>query len=258
MTTEQSPSGRASDVSAPGALAPGACPSGTRSPGARAYVARLAVYSLLMPIALFASAGRLDWVMGWLYVGIAFSATAVTRILLARSNPGLMEERLSAPARAEVGRLERILLLVLGLVCPLSMWLVAGFSHRTGSLLHASLPLQTIAVAAVILASCLMSWAMLENRYFSSVVRIQKDRGHVVVTTGPYRLVRHPGYLGAVIMSLASPVMLDSAWAYAPAAVSVLAIVVRTSIEDRALLADLPGYAEYARRTRSRLVPAVW
>jgi protein-S-isoprenylcysteine O-methyltransferase Ste14 len=99
---------------------------------------------------------------------------------------------------------------------------------------------------------------MVENRFFSGTVRIQTDREHVVVSGGPYRLVRHPGYAGSLLATICVPVVLGSWWAWVPACVSVAALVVRTALEDRVLRRELDGYAAYAARTRHRLVPGVW
>jgi protein-S-isoprenylcysteine O-methyltransferase Ste14 len=96
------------------------------------------------------------------------------------------------------------------------------------------------------------------NRFFSSVVRIQKDRGHQVVKTGPYRFVRHPGYTGMVAFTLATPLILGSRWAFVPAAITVGVMLLRTFLEDRTLHKELKGYAEYARTVRHKLVPAIW
>jgi protein-S-isoprenylcysteine O-methyltransferase Ste14 len=99
---------------------------------------------------------------------------------------------------------------------------------------------------------------MRANTFFSAVVRIQSDRGHAVVSTGPYRFVRHPGYVGMSAFMLATPLILASRWAFVPATLTVLVTVVRTALEDRTLQAELPGYSDYARRIPYRLVPWVW
>jgi protein-S-isoprenylcysteine O-methyltransferase Ste14 len=98
----------------------------------------------------------------------------------------------------------------------------------------------------------------LVNRFFSAVVRIQRDREHTVVTSGPYRLIRHPGYAGALITSLAIPLLLGSLWALIPAALVVCLLILRTALEDRTLQEKLDGYREYAGRVRYRLLPGVW
>jgi protein-S-isoprenylcysteine O-methyltransferase Ste14 len=99
---------------------------------------------------------------------------------------------------------------------------------------------------------------MAVNRFYAPVVRIQKDRGHKVVDAGPYRVVRHPGNLGNVILNAAMPLMLASRWAWIPAGISIMLTILRTALEDRMLVRDLPGYAAYGQRTRYRLLPGIW
>jgi protein-S-isoprenylcysteine O-methyltransferase Ste14 len=113
---------------------------------------------------------------------------------------------------------------------------------------------------AIVLASALAfaSWAMIENAFFSTAVRIQTDRGHTVCRTGPYRLIRHPGYAGFILQSLATPILLGSMWALLPGVVAALALVARTSFEDRTLKAELPGYSEYTQEVRYRLLAGIW
>jgi len=109
-----------------------------------------------------------------------------------------------------------------------------------------------------VLAAALIAWAMRSNRFFSSVVRIQKDRGHTVVTAGPYGFIRHPGYTGIAAFTLATPLILNSRWAFVPAIATAAMSVLRTLLEDRTLHNELDGYADYARRVKYRLVPAIW
>ena len=99
---------------------------------------------------------------------------------------------------------------------------------------------------------------MRSNTFFSAVVRIQKDRGHTVVSSGPYRFVRHPGYTGFSAFTLVTPLIVNSRWAFVPAAATVAVTVLRTALEDRTLQSELDGYADYVRRVRYRLVPIVW
>jgi protein-S-isoprenylcysteine O-methyltransferase Ste14 len=101
-------------------------------------------------------------------------------------------------------------------------------------------------------------WAMKENAFASDVVRIQEDRGHTVCTTGPYRHVRHPMYLGVILIMLFFPLSLGSLYAYIPASVIIILFVLRTSLEDRALQQELSGYLEYSRKVRYRLLPGIW
>ena len=115
-----------------------------------------------------------------------------------------------------------------------------------------------LGLAVLVPATVFATWAMLENEHFEQLVRIQTDRGHRVVSTGPYRFVRHPGYLGAIVGAFVTPLMLGSVWTFVPAGLIAALFVVRTQLEDRTLRRELAGYAEYAQRTRFRLVPGIW
>ena len=116
-----------------------------------------------------------------------------------------------------------------------------------------------VAGAAVLAAGLgLGGWAMIANAYFSTAVRIQSERGHTVCRSGPYRFVRHPGYVGFILQSLGTPVLLGSLWALIPGITAAALMVIRTSLEDRTLQAELPGYPDYVQEVRYRLVPGIW
>ena len=125
-------------------------------------------------------------------------------------------------------------------------------------LLGISLQAEVIGLAGVILGYALVAWAMAANAFFSVTVRIQSERGHKVAAGGPYRMMRHPGYVGAILFNVFTPVMLGSWWAMIPAGLAALGYVVRTVLEDKTLLEELDGYREYARQTRYRLLPGIW
>ena len=137
-------------------------------------------------------------------------------------------------------------------------WIVAGLDFR----LHWSSPLPLLwhlgGLLLVLLGFALFLWAMASNAFFAEGVRIQEERGHRVVSSGPYRFVRHPGYVGAILGQLATPFLLGSPWAMIPSVACAALFVVRTALEDKTLLEDLPGYEVYAQRTRFRLFPGVW
>jgi protein-S-isoprenylcysteine O-methyltransferase Ste14 len=147
---------------------------------------------------------------------------------------------------------------VVGLYGSLITWIVAGLDVRFGWSPQISLALQLVALAIVAAGYFLGTWAMVANKFFSAVVRIQKERDHTVVTDGPYRLVRHPAYTGGVLAYLATPIMLGSLWALIPAGLTVVVLIIRTALEDKTLREELPGYDEYAQQTRHRLLPAIW
>ncbi len=115
-----------------------------------------------------------------------------------------------------------------------------------------------VGLALLLAGYALASYALIENAYFSGMVRIQTDRGHQVVSSGPYRWVRHPGYTGALLAYLGTPLLLDSIWALLPAVFLTVALIIRTRLEDQTLQAELDGYRDYAQRVRYRLLPPVW
>jgi protein-S-isoprenylcysteine O-methyltransferase Ste14 len=121
-----------------------------------------------------------------------------------------------------------------------------------------ALVVKLIALALALIGFAFGSWALMENRFFSGVVRIQVERDHHVVTTGPYRWVRHPGYAGALLNYWMVPFFLDSLWTLIPVFAMTIVLIVRTSLEDRTLQAELSGYREYTQTTRFRLLPGIW
>jgi protein-S-isoprenylcysteine O-methyltransferase Ste14 len=147
---------------------------------------------------------------------------------------------------------------LVGLYGPLVLCVVIGLDRRWRWSPPLPLALRLAALVVVAAGMVLAIWAFVANQFFSAVVRVQKDREHAVVTGGPYRLVRHPGYAGGALSYLAVPVMLGTLWAFIPAVLLIVALVVRTALEDKTLQAELPGYAEYAQQTRCRLLPGAW
>jgi protein-S-isoprenylcysteine O-methyltransferase Ste14 len=210
---------------------------------------------------LFIPAWRLDWVMGWVYVALWLLWHSALALILIPRNPELLAER----ARAQKGTKswDWILLSLVGMA-TMAVGIVAGFDVRLGwtaqvmSGGRVSLVLQIAAAAIAALGYALVVWAMEANAFFSETVRIQEDRAQTVATGGPYRIVRHPGYVGSVAFNLAAPIMLGSLWALIPGVLAALAFVVRTALEDRTLQQELAGYVQYTQRTRNRLVPGVW
>lgn len=200
-------------------------------------VIQLAVMMVILAASLFLTSGRLDWAMAWVYLGLYVGGIAATGMVIERD---LVAER----SRAGEGTKDwdRVLgSLSIFLVTPGAL-IVAGLDKRFGWSQLAP-GVQIVAIGFVILGSALSVWAMASNKFFSGTVRIQKDRGHVVVSDGPYGTVRHPGYLSWCISAPATPLMLGSLWGLIPALLGVCALVIRTSLEDRTLrrTAWLPG-----------------
>lgn len=203
---------------------------------------------------LFGSAGRFDWANAWVLLGLNLAASVASTALLWR-NPELLAERSNVKAGKSWDKPIVGFTVLLG---PVATWITAGLDTRFHWSDKMPLAATTGGVVVAVLAAALIAWAMRSNTFFSSIVRIQKDRGHVVVTSGPYRFIRHPGYAGMSAFTLATPLILNSWWAFAPAAATAAITVLRTALEDRTLHKELDGYANYARRVRSRLLPAVW
>ena len=208
------------------------------------------VFLLLLAGTLFGAAGRIDIIEFWVYVAIL---AAVSVLSLSVLDPDLMQERMR-PGGQRVGL--RFLPII---VIMFLHWAVAGIDRGR---LHASdiVPalLEGIALVLFGLAWIVLLWAMHVNWFFSSIPRIQSERGHVVITTGPYRFVRHPGYTAALVAAVTSGIALGSWISTFIAPVALALLVWRTTVEDRMLRRDLPGYPEYVSRVRYRLVPGIW
>jgi protein-S-isoprenylcysteine O-methyltransferase Ste14 len=206
---------------------------------------------------LFLSSWRLDWVMAWVYVGaFAVALTAMT-IYQELSNPELVEERSEFKPREGVQNWDVILSAVIR-VSLLANYVVAGLDVRFGWKPEIPLVVQIAAFALGLLGAGLLVWAMAANRYAAVYARIQQERGHAVATTGPYRFVRHPFYVGTITFSLTIPLALGSPWALISGGLAALLFIVKAAAEDRMLRQGLAGYREYAGRVRYRLLPGVW
>lgn len=200
--------------------------------------------------------GRGDWYRAWVYVAIKLAAQVVVGQIILRKHPDLLAER----SRMQKGTKgwDKWLAVLVALVGPLSMWVVAALEARWTWPLRVDIASSGAGFVVCLLGIVLTAWAMTSNRFFAATVRIQEDRGQVVVDQGPYGCVRHPGYAGALVFTLASPIAMGSWYALIPAAFTAIVLVVRTALEDRTLKSELAGYAEYAGRVRARLIPGIW
>jgi protein-S-isoprenylcysteine O-methyltransferase Ste14 len=211
---------------------------------------------LLSAVLIFGGAGRLNWPLGWIFVTVWIGPKLVFLILLRLRDPDLLVERTTRHKNTQP--YERIII-PLYFVFAFGTFIVAsldGGRFRWSG----ELPIALIIVSYIIylLGNSLAGWAINSNPFFSSESRLQTDRDQKVTSTGPYRFIRHPAYLAAFLLWITTGLMLESWWAVIPGLLAGLMMVIRTVYEDRMLIADLPGYAEYALRVRYRLLPGVW
>jgi protein-S-isoprenylcysteine O-methyltransferase Ste14 len=198
-----------------------------------------------------------DWWEAWTYALSGIFSFAISRGLVARRHPALIAERARFMQHENAKPWDKALAPLLGLGGGLVL-LVAGLDALFDWSPPFSLPVKILALVTIVAGYVLGSYALIENRFFSGMVRIQTDRGHQVVSSGPYRWIRHPGYAGALLTYLATPLLLDSGWSFLPTVFITVLLVIRTALEDRTLQIELAGYAEYARKVQYRLLPGIW
>jgi protein-S-isoprenylcysteine O-methyltransferase Ste14 len=207
-------------------------------------------FCALIGLALFGCAGRLDIAFFQAYLLVCLAAFTVAAFIL---DPELLQERVRPGGQPLKFRYYALIL------PPMAHWCIAGLDvgrfHWSDSVAPG---LQIAGLAIFAIALALIVWAMKTNRFFSSVIRLQEDRGHELVTAGPYRWVRHPGYIAALMFCLSSGIALGSWLSLLPAAPCVPLLLNRTVAEDRFLKKNLKGYSAYAESVRYRLLPGIW
>lgn len=220
-----------------------------------AALAASAVGSLALAALIFWPAGTLAWPRAWGYLALVGANFVVNFLYLRRVNPGLIA------ARARFGAGTKrwdIIWSICFAPAFCSTYVIAGLDavRFEWSTMHGAL--WWLGLGIFLPGTFLFTWSMGVNPFFEKTVRIQTERGHRVIDTGPYRFVRHPGYVGFFGWCFSAPLLLGSWWAFVPATIAALSMVVRTALEDRTLQRELPGYADYAQRVRYRLFPGIW
>ena len=228
-----------------------------RTTSLRHWVWLVLVY-LLIPLVLLICGGDLVWWQGWLYSLLILAAGIGGHRWAETRHPGLMAERQNSTSVRDAKPWDKVLAPLMAISIGFPMVIVAGLDHRYGWSTGFPLWLVVIGFVLIALGYAFASWAMAENRFFSSVVRIQMERGHEVCDSGPYRFVRHPGYAGNLPPLFGIVLALGSVWALIPAAMATIITLVRTVLEDQTLQEELPGYRDYANRVRYRLIPGIY
>lgn len=208
----------------------------------------------ILPVAgiLLGTTGTLSWPRVWIFIGIC---ALIFIVLTVMSEPEVGEERQKMHHDAKLRDKNLVFLLFL---MGFLVIIIAGLDRQFGWTGQVPVYLQIAGACLFAIGYVFSTWAVISNKFFSTIVQIQNDRGHHPVSSGPYRFVRHPGYAGMLVYVLAEPLMLGSSWALIPAVLMIPLCVIRTALEDRTLQEELPGYRDYAGRVKYRLVPGVW
>jgi len=210
---------------------------------------------LLLGAMIFIPAGRLDYTQGWICLALMVIGFSAVTAYVSNRTPSLIRRRMKAGAGTPVW--DRLFVIA---VQFLFVGILVAGALDAGRYRWSSLPpwLQAAGMMLMIAGMLLLAWAMGQNPHFETTVRIQSDQHHRVIESGPYRIVRHPGYLAGIVLFFGMALVLNSAWALLPAILSALNLVARTWAEDRFLHQNLNGYRAFAKRTRYRLVPGIW
>jgi len=225
------------------------------TPAIRKRLVQIGFLVLIQAVLLFLSVWKWDWWNAWTYLGEYLAFLVFNVFVLLPHHKDLVEER------SQIGEGAKGWDRVIGGISAfggLLILILAGLDERFGWLGGIRIEVQIAAFVLLGLSYPLFTWAMVSNKFFSTIVRIQKERGHTVQTGGPYRLVRHPGYASLLVSYLSLPIALGSPWAIIPAVVLVVNLFIRTALEDRTLQNELGGYKDYAAQVRYRLLPGIW
>lgn len=217
----------------------------------------LVLVLVVIPLLPILITGRWGWWQPWVMAAVFLLSFLISRALAVRRTPDILKERANYNQHENTQPWDKWLspLVAFGSVFIL---LAAGLEARWGGPAQYSLAVQMLGLALILVGYGLASYAFVENAYFSGTVRIQEDRGHKVISSGPYQWVRHPGYAGGLTANLGMPLLLNSVWAFLPALILGVFFFIRTRLEDRFLQGNLPGYREYAQKVRYRLLPGIW
>jgi protein-S-isoprenylcysteine O-methyltransferase Ste14 len=225
------------------------------TPAIRKRLVQISFLVLIQAVLLFLSVWKWDWWNAWAYLGEYLAFLAFNAAVLLRGHKELVEERSQIGEGAKGW--DKVIGIITG-VGGFAILILAGLDERFGWPGGIRIEVQIAAFVLLGLSYPLFTWAMVSNKFFSTIVRIQKDRGHTVQTGGPYRFVRHPGYASLLVSYLSLPIALGSPWAIIPAIMLVINLFVRTALEDRMLQNELEGYKDYAAHVRYRLLPGIW
>jgi protein-S-isoprenylcysteine O-methyltransferase Ste14 len=221
----------------------------------RRLVAFLLALPLYFGLFMFLPAGTWAWAKGWLFIGVFLGTLAVVALYLWRANPEVVVARTDFHEGTK--RWDKILL---RFFLPAVYGIIPVAALDVGRFHWLPVPWWVCGIGYVLFlfGMGIVTWAEAVNKFFEVTVRIQTDRGHTVIDTGPYAVVRHPGYVAGILVCVGAALCLGSLWALLPAGVATVFLILRTRWEDQTLQAELPGYKEYTQRVHYKLIPGVW
>jgi len=232
-------------------------PNINQTPSSRLWFVLIFTY-LFIPLILLVCGGDFSWWQGWIFSVLLFVAGIGGRILAERRHPGLLVERANMEKAQNAKPWDKVLAPLMAISLSFPLVIVAGLDHRYGWTSIFPIWLNILGLLLITLGYAFATWALVENRFFSSTVYIQTDRGHSVCDSGPYRIVRHPGYAGNLLALIGIIMALNSMWTLIPVVVALIIAVIRTVLEDKTLHEELRGYKDYAKRVRYRLFPGIY
>jgi protein-S-isoprenylcysteine O-methyltransferase Ste14 len=227
-----------------------------RTAGIKSFLLASVMLALQM-ILFFISADHVVGPRPWTFFGASFVHYAVSTAVQYKLNPELLVHRLKR--KREGSKLwDEILMRVSNLVVLIAIPVIAGLDIGRFQWSDLDVQFAVLGFAFFMTSTVLINWAMAVNQHFEPTVRIQKDRDHKVISSGPYRIVRHPGYLAGILYTLSIPLIIGSVLTFIPVGSYALLFIIRTSLEDSTLHEELDGYSEYAKKVKYKLVPGIW
>jgi len=232
-------------------------PNKDQAPSPLLWFALIFTY-LFIPLILLVCGGDFGWWQAWVFLVLICVSGIGGRILAEKRHPGILVERATSEKTLNAKPWDKVLSPLMAISLTFPLVIVAGLDHRYGWTPSFSTWLTILGLVIIAIGYAFAAWALVENRFFSSTVRIQTDRGHSVCDSGPYRIVRHPGYAGNLLALPGIIMALNSIWTLIPAVAALVIGVIRTALEDKTLHEELPGYRDYAQRIRYRLIPWIY
>ena len=232
-------------------------PKISQAPSSRMWFGLIFMH-LFISLILLVCGGDVNWWQAWVFSVLLFLAGIGGRILAEKRHPGILVERATSLATLNAKPWDKVLSPLMAISLSFPIVIVAGLDHRYGWTLIFPTWVNILGLLLITLGYAFAAWAIIENRFFSSTVYIQTDRGHSVCDSGPYKIVRHPGYAGSMLALVGIIIALDSMWTLIPAVVALVIAVIRTTLEDKTLHEELHGYRNYAKRVRYRMFPGIY